>query len=126
VGVFKPWVLFFIVMPCLLLFFVCQAGQVEGSNEVKWYLNLLLTKYVSNANPHVRQAACIWMLALVKKCCSHDALQGRLSDLQGAFMKLLSESDGKVTGRHSHGPMDIIHRVLWMSFTEPCSNTFLF
>ena len=42
----------------------------------------------------ILQASSIWLLALVKKCSSHEALQSQLVQLQGAFMRLLSESDG--------------------------------
>lgn len=58
-----------------------------------WYLKTVLDQYVPNANPHVRQASSIWLLALVKKCSSHEALQSQLVQLQGAFMRLLSEAD---------------------------------
>ena len=42
------------------------------------------------------QAAVIWLLALVKKCGFHRALQGKLSEIQAGFMSMLSENDGKM------------------------------
>lgn len=65
----------------------------KGTNEVGWYMDLLLNKYIVNSNPHLRQAACIWLLALVKSCNTHEALQSNLLNIQGAFMKMLSEND---------------------------------
>lgn len=40
------------------------------------------------------QAACIWLLTLVKECSRHAAVQSRLLEIQRGFMQLLSESDG--------------------------------
>lgn len=65
----------------------------KGVNEVAWYLDLLLKQYIVNVNPHLRQAACIWLLALVKNCNTHEALQSNLLEIQRAFMKMLSEND---------------------------------
>ncbi|XP_021353886.1 proteasome-associated protein ECM29 homolog [Mizuhopecten yessoensis] len=65
----------------------------KSVNEVAWYLDLLLNKYIVNVNPHLRQAACIWLLALVKSCNTHEALQSNLLQIQRAFMKMLSEND---------------------------------
>ncbi|KAH3831754.1 hypothetical protein DPMN_105024 [Dreissena polymorpha] len=65
----------------------------SDSDEVEWYVTELLAKYVVSTNPHVRQASSVWLLALVKGCSAHPALQGRLLVLQSAFMQLLSEND---------------------------------
>ncbi|XP_033738890.1 proteasome adapter and scaffold protein ECM29-like [Pecten maximus] len=65
----------------------------KSVNEVAWYMDLLLNKYIVNVNPHLRQAACIWLLALVKSCNTHEVLQSSLLQIQRAFMKMLSEND---------------------------------
>ncbi|KAL4235658.1 hypothetical protein ACF0H5_004053 [Mactra antiquata] len=70
-----------------------KASVNNSGDEVDWYLTTVLKQYVTNSNPHVRQASSIWLLAVVKKCGSHTALQSRLPDLQSAFMQLLSEND---------------------------------
>jgi len=57
-------------------------------------LTLLLSRYVRNVNPHIRQAACVWLLAVVSKCSHYSEVQSRIMDLQDAFISLLSESDG--------------------------------
>lgn len=41
---------------------------------VPWVLNAILTKYITSQNPHVRQAACIWLLSLVKKLNQHKEI----------------------------------------------------
>ncbi|XP_053393707.1 proteasome adapter and scaffold protein ECM29-like [Mercenaria mercenaria] len=71
--------------------FKASVSSVE--DEMEWYLTTVLTQYVQSSNPHVRQASSIWLLALVKKCGSHPAIQARLTSLQSAFMQLLSEID---------------------------------
>ncbi|KAL8623767.1 hypothetical protein ACOMHN_054073 [Nucella lapillus] len=62
-------------------------------DEVEWYLTQLLQSYVPHANPHLRQAACIWLLTLVKQCSQHQAVQSHLLDIQRGFIRLLSDSD---------------------------------
>ncbi|KAL3868785.1 hypothetical protein ACJMK2_041546 [Sinanodonta woodiana] len=68
-------------------------ASAATDDDVEWYLTTVLQQYVSNVNPHIRQSSCVWLLALAKQCGSHQALQNRLKDVQGAFMKLLSEAD---------------------------------
>lgn len=41
---------------------------------VPWVLNSILSKYICSQNPHVRQAACIWLLSLVKKLSQHKEI----------------------------------------------------
>lgn len=41
---------------------------------VPWVLNSILSKYITSQNPHVRQAACIWLLSLVKKFSQHKEI----------------------------------------------------
>ena len=44
------------------------------------------------------QAACIWLYTLVKQCSQHKAVQSQLLNIQRGFIRLLSDSDGKVEG----------------------------
>jgi proteasome component ECM29 len=71
-----------------------QATVVEGPDEVEWYVGELLRTYVPHANQHLRQAACIWLYTLLKRCHAHAALQARLLDIQRGFIRLLSDTDG--------------------------------
>ncbi|XP_074640240.1 proteasome adapter and scaffold protein ECM29-like [Tubulanus polymorphus] len=61
--------------------------------ELEWLSNQLLTKYMSSPNPHIRQAACIWLLTLVKRCGSCPGVRSKLVNIQAAFMNLLTESN---------------------------------
>uniref|UniRef100_A0A8C4NDS0 Ecm29 proteasome adaptor and scaffold n=1 Tax=Eptatretus burgeri TaxID=7764 RepID=A0A8C4NDS0_EPTBU len=62
-------------------------------DEVLWLLQIIFEKYIVSQNPHVRQAACIWLLTLVKQLGDHDSVQSRLQDIQKAFIMMLSETD---------------------------------
>ena len=42
------------------------------------------------------QAACIWLYTLVKQCSQHQAVQSQLLQIQRGFIRLLSDSDGKL------------------------------
>ncbi|XP_063074333.1 proteasome adapter and scaffold protein ECM29 [Engraulis encrasicolus] len=66
---------------------------VKCNDVVPWVLNSILTKSVGSANPHVRQAACIWLLSLVKKLSQHKEIQSHLKDIQSAFISVLSDPD---------------------------------
>jgi len=63
-------------------------------SEVQSLLSLLLDNYAGNANPHIRQAACIWLLALVTKCGDDRDVQSRIMHVQDTFIALLSDGDG--------------------------------
>uniref|UniRef100_A0A3Q3WNZ9 Uncharacterized protein n=1 Tax=Mola mola TaxID=94237 RepID=A0A3Q3WNZ9_MOLML len=48
--------------------------DVKNNDVVPWVLNSILFKYICSQNPHVRQAACIWLLSLVKKLSQHKEI----------------------------------------------------
>jgi proteasome component ECM29 len=64
-------------------------------DKVEYLLGLLLNKYTRSPNPHIRQAACIWLVALVQQCGTHPAVNCKLMQAQSAFMAMLGENDGK-------------------------------
>ncbi|XP_061192483.1 proteasome adapter and scaffold protein ECM29-like [Saccostrea echinata] len=70
-----------------------QSSISAVEDDVGWYLDLILTKSIVSSNPHLRQAACIWLLTLVKKCGQHTVVQNKLSNIQSAFMGMLTEND---------------------------------
>lgn len=41
------------------------------NDVVPWVLDVILNKHVISPNPHVRQAACVWLLSLVRKLSTH-------------------------------------------------------
>ncbi|XP_016415574.1 proteasome-associated protein ECM29 homolog [Sinocyclocheilus rhinocerous] len=71
----------------------CPPDNVKNNDIVPWVLNSVLSKYISSPNPHVRQAACIWLLSLVKKLSHHKEIQSHLKEIQTAFISILSDPD---------------------------------
>uniref|UniRef100_A0A8K9Y658 Ecm29 proteasome adaptor and scaffold n=1 Tax=Oncorhynchus mykiss TaxID=8022 RepID=A0A8K9Y658_ONCMY len=57
--------------------------NVESNDVVPWVLNSILAKYIPSQNPHVRQAACIWLLSLVKKLHQHKEIRVRTLGVRG-------------------------------------------
>ena len=49
--------------------------DMKCNDVVPWVLNSILSKSVGSANPHVRQAACIWLLSLVRKLSQHKEIK---------------------------------------------------
>uniref|UniRef100_A0A8B9G0W6 Ecm29 proteasome adaptor and scaffold n=1 Tax=Amazona collaria TaxID=241587 RepID=A0A8B9G0W6_9PSIT len=68
-------------------------SDLKGNDVVPWVLDLILNKHIISPNPHVRQAACIWLLSMVKKLSTHKAIKSHLKDIQSAFVSILSDSD---------------------------------
>ncbi|ESP05333.1 hypothetical protein LOTGIDRAFT_103320 [Lottia gigantea] len=67
--------------------------HAEIKDEMKYYLDQILTVYIPHSNQHLRQAACIWLLILLRKSGHHPVIQKKIIDIQKAFMRLLSEND---------------------------------
>lgn len=51
--------------------------DLKVNDVVPWVLDLILNKHIISPNPHVRQAACIWLLSMVKKLSTHKAIKVR-------------------------------------------------
>lgn len=60
--------------PLRLSFFYID---LKVNDVVPWVLDLILNKHIISPNPHVRQAACIWLLSMVKKLSTHKAIKVR-------------------------------------------------
>uniref|UniRef100_A0A4W4F4J8 Ecm29 proteasome adaptor and scaffold n=1 Tax=Electrophorus electricus TaxID=8005 RepID=A0A4W4F4J8_ELEEL len=71
----------------------CPPKNVKNNDAVPWTLTAILSKYIGSPNPHVRQAACIWLLSLVKKLSQHKEIQSHLKEIQTAFISILSDPD---------------------------------
>ncbi|XP_017281248.1 proteasome adapter and scaffold protein ECM29 isoform X2 [Kryptolebias marmoratus] len=67
--------------------------NVKSIDVVPWVLSSILSKYIPSQNPHVRQAACIWLLSLVKKLSQHKEITSHLKEIQNAFISVLSDPD---------------------------------
>ncbi|KAL8203023.1 UNVERIFIED_CONTAM: hypothetical protein K2H54_036013, partial [Gekko kuhli] len=68
-------------------------ADVKVNDVVPWVLDLILNKHIVSPNPHIRQAACIWLLSLVKKLSTHKEIKSHLKEIQSAFVSVLSDSD---------------------------------
>ncbi|EMP30775.1 Proteasome-associated protein ECM29 like protein [Chelonia mydas] len=68
-------------------------ADVKVNDVVPWVLDLVLNKHIVSPNPHVRQAACIWLLSLVKKLSTHKEIKSHLKEIQSAFVSVLSDND---------------------------------
>ncbi|XP_022097180.1 proteasome-associated protein ECM29 homolog [Acanthaster planci] len=62
-------------------------------NWLEWLLIKILGQEINSQNPHKRQAACIWLLSLVKQCGSQQAMQSKMKEIQQAFVNMLSERE---------------------------------
>ncbi|XP_060093139.1 proteasome adapter and scaffold protein ECM29 [Heteronotia binoei] len=68
-------------------------ADVKVNDVVPWVVDLILNKHIVSPNPHIRQAACIWLLSLVKKLSTHKEIKSHLKEIQSAFVSVLSDSD---------------------------------
>ncbi|KAM9449576.1 proteasome adapter and scaffold protein ECM29 [Clarias gariepinus] len=71
----------------------CPPENIKSNDVVSWALSAILSKYIVSQNPHVRQAACIWLLSLVKKLSQHKEIRSHLKEIQTAFISILSDPD---------------------------------
>ncbi|MBZ3878380.1 Proteasome-associated protein ECM29-like protein [Sciurus carolinensis] len=72
--------------------YIPPAGA-KVNDVVPWVLDVILNKHIISPNPHVRQAACIWLLSLVRKLSTHKEVKSHLKEIQSAFVSVLSEND---------------------------------
>ncbi|KAK7017866.1 hypothetical protein SK128_016544, partial [Halocaridina rubra] len=77
--------------------------SLAEKDVLNWLLEELLTKYVRQTHPSVRQASCIWLLALLKRCRNKPVIQKRLTRIQIAFMDLLGDNNDLVQDAASKG-----------------------
>jgi len=74
-----------------------------GAEELEWLVIQLTEKLTRSTHPNIKQASCLWLLALVKHCMSQAAVQAKLLDIQGAFMGLLGDNNDLVQDAASKG-----------------------
>uniref|UniRef100_A0AAR2L2R4 Ecm29 proteasome adaptor and scaffold n=1 Tax=Pygocentrus nattereri TaxID=42514 RepID=A0AAR2L2R4_PYGNA len=71
----------------------CPPQNVKNNDVVPWVLSSILSKYIVSQNPHVRQAACIWLLSLVKKLSEHKEIRVICKILMNAFYSVELSQD---------------------------------
>ena len=66
-------------------------------------LDELTGTHMQSTHPNVKQAACLWLLALVKHSCQHAKVRAKLFRIQAAFMGLLGDNNDLVQDAASKG-----------------------
>jgi proteasome component ECM29 len=75
---------------------VPNTTEVMVDDNLSWLLDELL-KLANQTHPHSKQAACIWLLAILKGCGEREPFTNKLQLLQNTFMDLLCENNGGLT-----------------------------
>ncbi len=71
-----------------------ESWQLLDNENVEWLLHELIDRYLPSQNQHLRQAACFWLLALLKKCSRTSSNVFRnVYKIQDAFIQKLGEND---------------------------------
>ncbi|XP_076034919.1 proteasome adapter and scaffold protein ECM29-like isoform X2 [Oratosquilla oratoria] len=77
--------------------------ETSESNMLSWLLSELFSKYVQQTQPSIRQATCIWLLAILKHCKRKPEVQQRLTTFQSTFMNYLADHNDFVQDAASKG-----------------------
>jgi len=75
----------------------------NDKNDLEWLVTQLTTHLTRSTHPNIKQASCLWLLSVVKKCISQSSVQERLADIQDAFMGLLGDNNDLVQDAASKG-----------------------
>ena len=75
----------------------------ETKATMLWMLEKIVQDYITSDVAHVRKAASIWLLVLLKHSSKHSAVQEMMAEIQQAFSAMLSESDEIVQEVSSKG-----------------------
>ncbi|XP_018321144.1 proteasome adapter and scaffold protein ECM29 [Agrilus planipennis] len=75
----------------------------QPSDETLTDLLNKLINMASQTHPNVRQASCIWLLALIKRCDQRVPLKEKLTVIQKIFMEFLGENNDIVQDVASKG-----------------------
>lgn len=62
-----------------------------------------LLRFATETHPNARQAASIWLLALLKSCPDREPIKSKLQQIQNRFMDLLAENNDIVQDVASKG-----------------------
>lgn len=63
-------------------------------DNLEWLLQELFG-FAKQSHPNMRQASCIWLLALLKRCSDREPVKNKLQTIQNVFMDFLGENNGK-------------------------------
>lgn len=71
--------------------------EAPSQEHLEWLLEQLF-RFAKEPHPNVRQATCIWLLAILKSCPDKEPVKNSLSKIQNAFMDFLGENNGRFHG----------------------------
>jgi len=74
-----------------------------GDSELEWLLAQLTDKLTQSSHPNIKQASCLWLLAIVRHCLTQAVVQSKLLKIQAAFMGLLGDNNDLVQDAASKG-----------------------
>jgi proteasome component ECM29 len=64
-----------------------------SQDTMTWTLQEIASHYVNHSVSHLRQAACIWLLAIVRTAGEHPVVKGQLQRLQSMLVNYLTDRD---------------------------------
>ena len=86
---------------------VAEEDHIEeeggGREELGWLLDKLTGELTRSTHPNIKQASCLWLLALVKHCIRQEVVKTHLLEIQAAFMGLLGDNNDLVQDAASKG-----------------------
>lgn len=68
--------------------------EAPSCENLEWLLQQLFG-FAKQPHPNVRQATCIWLLAILKGCADKEPVKRTLPQIQNAFMDFLGENNGR-------------------------------
>ncbi|QPG73233.1 hypothetical protein FOA43_000540 [Brettanomyces nanus] len=78
------------------------AELVPDIDRVRIVLSAIL-KACESTKPSLRKAACIWLLSMVQYCGDSPSIKSKLSEIQVAFMRFLTDSEDLIQESASRG-----------------------
>ena len=77
--------------------------EKDQEQELAWLVTKLTQELTTSTHPNIKQASCLWLLAVVKHCINQAVVRQQLLDIQKAFMNLLGDNNDLVQDAASKG-----------------------
>jgi len=75
---------------------------MEG-DDLAWLIDQLTGRLTQSTHPNLKQAGCLWLLAVTRHCNGQPAVSGQLLRIQSAFMSLLGDGNDLIQDAASKG-----------------------
>jgi len=76
--------------------------KIEG-DDLTWLVDKLTGSLTQSTHPNIKQAGCLWLLAVTKHCTGEEAVKAKLLRIQSAFMSLLGDGNDLIQDAASKG-----------------------